>query len=129
MVTAEILQRKKRDQTAETPETKKANEYFEGYLKKNNSSAETLSSMREIIDEFSKRTPRMFVSKCIDGRVHGSKGKGYPPTTITFSRTEGNNLDTGMNNTVFWGRINRVLLDARYNTPGVPALFIALAHR
>ncbi|MEI8230194.1 MAG: hypothetical protein WCG83_03570 [Candidatus Peregrinibacteria bacterium] len=127
MTTAAALWRKIQGTT--TPETKKANEYFEDYLRRNGSSAETLSAMKEIIDEFAVRTPRMFVSKCIDGRVHGSKGKGYPPTTITFSRTEGNNMDTGLNNTVFWRRINRVTLDAKYNTPGVPALFIALGHR
>ncbi len=99
------------------------------YLRENVKSADTLRTMRQIIQEFSARAPRIFASKCIDGRVHGSKGKGYPIGTITFNRTEGNNVDTSLSNTAFWNRLNGVVLDARYNTPGIPAIFFALGHR
>ncbi len=112
-----------------SPEVAAANAFFEGYLMKNVASAETLQSMGDIIREFKKRTPRLKVTKCIDGRVHNSKSKGYPPGTVTFSRTEGNNVDLSLSNTIFWSRIDRVVLDAKRHTPGMPALFIALGHR
>ncbi|TSC58788.1 MAG: hypothetical protein Greene041619_334 [Candidatus Peregrinibacteria bacterium Greene0416_19] len=114
---------------SENPETLRANAFFGRYLGENVVAAETLSSMSEIIREFRRRTPRMIVTKCIDGRVHGSKGKGYPQTCISFSRTEGNNVDLNLSNTQFWNRIDRVVEDAKRHTPGMPALFIALGHR
>ncbi len=110
------------------PKTSASNSAFLTYLRENVKSADTLRSMKTIIQEFSTRAPRVFASKCIDGRVHGSKGKGYPIGTITFNRTEGNNIDTSLSNTAFWNRLNGVVLDARYNTPGVPAIFFALGH-
>ncbi len=116
-------------QSPQTPDAKKANDFFNQYLTRNVASAETIRSMGDIIREFKKRTPRVKVTKCIDGRVHNSKSKGYPPGTVTFSRTEGNNVDLSLSNTIFWSRIDRVVLDARRHTPGMPALFIALGHR
>lgn len=85
--------------------------------------------MRHVIREFSLRTPKVLVTKCIDGRVHGSKLKGYPVTTIRFGRTDGNIVSTNLNNFWFWNRIDRVVNDALCNTPGMPALFIAYMHR
>nr|WP_246048481.1 hypothetical protein [Leptospira sarikeiensis] len=85
--------------------------------------------MKHVIREFSLRTPKVLVTKCIDGRVHGSKLKGYPVTTIRFGRTDGNIVSTNINNFWFWNRIDRVVNDALCNTPGMPALFIAYMHR
>ncbi len=112
-----------------TPEATASNAFFDQYLAKNVASAETMRSMADIIREFKKRTPRLKVTKCIDGRVHNSKSKGYPPGTVTFSRTEGNNVNLSLSNTIFWSRIDRVVLDALRHTPGMPAVFIALGHR
>jgi hypothetical protein len=113
----------------DSPETQKANEFFERYLRENAEASETLKSMEDIIKEFKNRTPRVKKSKCIDGRTHGSKAIGYPPGVVTFSRTEGNNVDMSLSNTVFWSRVNQVVLDAKRHTPGMPAVFIALGHR
>lgn len=115
--------------TAEQKEMLEADRAFMEYLVENVEAADTLQTMKPIIEEFSARAPRVFASKCIDGRVHGSKGKGYPIGTITFNRTEGNNVDTSLSNTAFWNRLNGVVLNAKHNTPGVPAVFFALGHR
>lgn len=106
-----------------------ANEYIDQYLKENVLHSETIHRMKHVIHEFSLRAPKVLVTKCIDGRVHGSKLKGYPVTTIRFGRTDGNIVSTNINNFWFWNRIDRVVNDALCNTPGMPALFIAYMHR
>lgn len=98
------------------------------YLQRNVVASETLRSMREAIHAFQRYAPRLFASKCIDGRVHGSDGKGYPPTSVVFSRTDGNRVELTPENMYFWNRVNSVVLAARRQTPDTPALFIALAH-
>ena len=109
-------------------ESKAANAKIKDYLKENVRASQTLASISELIRVFASNAPRIFVSKCIDGRVHGSDGKGYPPTTVTFSRTEGNKVALIPENGHFWNRVNSVILDAERHTPGCPALFIALGH-
>jgi len=71
---------------------KTAYDFYKNYLSENISDADTLERMRQVISEFAARAPKMVVMKCIDGRVHGSYAKGYPPTTIRFGRTDGNNV-------------------------------------
>lgn len=88
-----------------------------------------LFKMRDRLREFRQAAPRVFVSKCIDGRVHTSDPMGYPPTTVTYLRTEGTRVDLSGNNSIFWNRLHTVLVDAERNTPDSPALFIAMAHR
>jgi len=105
-----------------------AQHFLVTYLKENVAASSTLEAMKENIAEFKRLAPRVIITKCIDGRVHGSKGIGYPPTTVTFSRTEGNKLDTSLRNIGFYQRTNGVVVDARNNTSGTPALFMALAH-
>ena len=105
-----------------------AKKFWNAYLVQNIEASQTLKRMHSIIEEFRKHAARLIVSKCIDGRVHGSKGKGYPPTTVVFSRSEGNNIETDSSNFFFWRRIDEVVIDAARNTPGKPALFIALGH-
>lgn len=107
---------------------KTAHEFFRKYLIENISDADTLERMRNVINEFNSRAPKIMVMKCIDGRVHGSKAKGYPPTTIRFGRTDGNKVSLDMSNFWFWNRIDRVVKDAHFNTPETPALFIAFMH-
>lgn len=109
--------------------SREANRFFESYLRDNVEKAETLRSMGDVIREFRARAPRVKVTKCIDGRVHGPKSKGYPQGCISFSRTEGNQIDLSLSNIQFWNRVDRVVLDAKRHTPGMPALFIALGHR
>ncbi len=111
------------------PESLEANLRLMEYLRGNAKASETLRRMADRIKSFKKRAPRLFVSKCIDGRVHGSDGKGYPITTVTFSRTDGNKvaLDGG-GNAAYWQRLDSVVNDAEEHTPGCPALFIALGH-
>ncbi len=106
-----------------------AHEFWDSYLSQNIEASRTLKRMHFIIEEFRAHAARLIASKCIDGRVHGSKGKGYPPTTVVFSRSEGNNIATDSSNFFFWRRIDEVVIDAARNTPGKPALFIALGHR
>jgi hypothetical protein len=103
--------------------------FFDNYLHDNVVAAETLRRMQPLIQEFMARAPSVCVWKCVDGRVHGSKAKGYPTGTITFARTEGANIDVSISNIALWDRINAVVADARKRTPGKPALFIAFAHR
>ncbi|MBI5414579.1 hypothetical protein HZA38_03610 [Candidatus Peregrinibacteria bacterium] len=109
-------------------ETQNANDYFKEYLRENVEAAKIIAEMQEIINEFQERMPRILKSKCIDGRVHGSKAIGRPQTTVLFCRTDGGNLDTSCDNTVFWGRVAMVVQDAKVNTPGTPAIFFALGH-
>ncbi|MBP9888145.1 MAG: hypothetical protein KBF93_17730 [Leptospiraceae bacterium] len=104
-------------------------EYLDQYLKENISESETLSRMRNVISEFAARAPKILVTKCIDGRVHGSKQKGFPATTIRFGRTDGNIVSTDKNNYWFWNRIDNVVNNALCNTPEMPAIFIAYMHR
>ncbi|TGK04308.1 hypothetical protein EHQ53_03935 [Leptospira langatensis] len=106
-----------------------ADEYIDQYLKENIIESETIQRMRHVIHEFSSRTPKVIVTKCIDGRVHGSKLKGYPVTTIRFGRTDGNIVSTSQNNFWYWNRIDKAVNDAQCNTPNMPALFIAYMHR
>lgn len=109
-------------------DSRAAADHLRRYLGENVLTSETLRSMRHGIQVFLSYAPRLFVSKCIDGRVHGSLGKGYPPTTVTFSRTEGNRVALTPENMHFWNRVNSVVLSARRHTPDCPALFIALGH-
>ncbi len=105
-----------------------ANQAFAGYLSRNARSSLLLHRLNSRLDYFLAAAPRPFVSKCIDGRVHTSDEKGYPPTTITYIRTEGTNVDLSPNNSRFWDRLHAVILDAASHTPGCPALFYALGH-
>jgi len=105
-----------------------ANGEWRAYLIDNVVASETIRGMRDAIRLFQSYAPRVLVSKCIDGRVHGSDAKGYPPTTVTFSRTDGNRVALTPENTYFWNRVNGVMLSARRHTPDCPALFIALGH-
>lgn len=105
-----------------------ANRHWQEYLRRNVVNGETLRCMQDFIRQFQSYAPRLFVSKCIDGRVHGSDAKGYPPTTVTFSRTDGNRVELTPENGYFWNRLNSVVLSARRRTPDCPALFIALGH-
>ena len=107
---------------------KTAYDFFQKYLSENISDADTLERMRQVISEFAARAPKMVVMKCIDGRVHGSNAKGYPPTTIRFGRTDGNKVSLDKSNFWYWNRIDRAVKDAHFNTPGTPALFIAFMH-
>ena len=107
---------------------KTAHDFFQKYLSENISDADTLERMRHVISEFAARAPKMIVMKCIDGRVHGSNAKGYPPTTIRFGRTDGNKVSLDKSNFWYWNRIDRVVKDAHFNTPETPALFIAFMH-
>lgn len=107
---------------------KTARDFFHRYLSENISDSDTLERMRHVIAEFTARAPKMIVMKCIDGRVHGSKAKGYPPTTVLFGRTDGNRVNMDRSNFWYWNRIDRVVKDAHFNTPETPALFIAFMH-
>ncbi len=104
-------------------------EYLDLYLQENILESETLHNMRNVISEFVARAPKILVTKCIDGRVHGSKHKGYPATTIRFGRTDGNIVSTDKNNYWFWNRIDNIVNNALCNTPDMPALFIAYMHK
>jgi len=107
----------------------KTKEYISYYLKENIIESETLHRMKPVISEFASRAPKILVTKCIDGRVHGSKAKGYPTTTIRFGRTDGNIVSTVKNNYSFWNRIDSTVNDAICNTPEMPAIFIAYMHK
>jgi hypothetical protein len=104
-------------------------QYLSQYLQDNISESETLYRMKNVIAEFSARAPKILVTKCIDGRVHGSKQKGYPATTIRFGRTDGNNVSTDKNNYWFWNRLDNIINNAQCNTPEMPSIFIAYMHR
>lgn len=106
-----------------------AEDFFARHLAENLVQADTLHRMRDVVREFRARAPCLVSTKCIDGRVHGSKAKGYPPTVPRFGRTDGNNVDLRPSNFWFWNRIDRAVVDAERNTPDTPALFIALMHR
>ncbi len=112
-----------------SPESLRANAAFAEYLRENVVASDVFFRLQNRIRMFQDVAPRVFVSKCIDGRVHTANEMGYPPSSIKFLRTEGSNLDLSASNTVFWNRLNSVVLDARRNTPDCPALFIAMAHR
>jgi hypothetical protein len=107
---------------------KTAHDYFHNYLLQNIADSDVLQRMRNVIAEFSARAPKMIVMKCIDGRVHGSAAKGYPPTTVVFGRTDGNKVSLERSNFWYWNRIDRVVKNAYFNTPQTPAMFIAFMH-
>lgn len=107
---------------------KAAHDFFHNYLTANISDSDTLERMHNVIAEFSARAPKMIVMKCIDGRVHGSAAKGYPPTTVLFGRTDGNKVSLDRSNFWYWNRIDRVVKNAHFNTPKTPAVFIAFMH-
>ena len=108
---------------------KAAHDFFHDYLARNIEDSDTLERMSSVIAEFSSRAPKMIVMKCIDGRVHGSAAKGYPPTTVLFGRTDGNKVSLDRSNFWYWNRIDRVVKNAHFNTPQTPAVFIAFMHR
>ena len=107
---------------------KTAHDYFHKYLTENIGDSDVLQRMQNVIAEFSARAPKMMVMKCIDGRVHGSAAKGYPPTTVLFGRTDGNKVSLERSNFWYWNRIDRVVKNAYFNTPQTPAMFIAFMH-
>lgn len=112
----------------ENPERMEARKYFEQYLAKNVQTVKTLKEMEDMIREFQSCAPMMLVWKCVDGRVHGSKGKGYPIGTITFARTEGAKIDIDSKNARLWKTINSVIVDAEMKTPDMPAIVVILGH-
>ena len=79
---------------------KTAYDFFHLHLSENISDADTVERMKNVIAEFTARAPKIVVMKCIDGRVHGSKAKGYPPTSVRFGRTDGNKVSLDKSN--FW---------------------------
>ncbi|MCA9216806.1 MAG: hypothetical protein KDB27_27240 [Planctomycetales bacterium] len=105
-----------------------ANQAFAAYLRRNVRASLELHRLDTSFKYFLAAAPRVFVSKCIDGRVHAGDEKGYPPSTVTYVRTEGTNVDLSPNNNRFWDRLHAVILDAANHTPGCPALFYALGH-
>ncbi|MBN2525254.1 MAG: hypothetical protein JXR76_02595 [Deltaproteobacteria bacterium] len=107
---------------------KTAHDFFHNYLAQNIADSDVLQRMRNVIAEFSVRAPKIIVMKCIDGRVHGSAAKGYPPTTVVFGRTDGNKVSLARSNFWYWNRIDRVVKSAYFNTPQTPAVFIAFMH-
>ncbi|MBN2343319.1 MAG: hypothetical protein JXX29_17815 [Deltaproteobacteria bacterium] len=107
---------------------KTAYDFFQTYLAENIADSDVLQRMQNVIAEFSARAPKMIVMKCIDGRVHGSAAKGYPPTTVVFGRTDGNKVSLDRSNFWYWNRIDRVVKNAYFNTPQTPAVFIAFMH-
>ncbi|HND52397.1 MAG TPA: hypothetical protein PLV92_08370 [Pirellulaceae bacterium] len=111
------------------PESDEAIKAFDRYLRDNARASEVLHRLQNQVRAFRAAAPRLFVSKCIDGRVHTSHDIGFPPTTVVFLRTEGTSVDLSANNSVFWNRLNGVILDAERHTPGCPALLLALGHR
>lgn len=110
------------------PDEIQAKTLFCSYLLDNIENAETMEEMHDLIEEFRAMAPRMFALKCIDGRVHGTKGKGYPPLTAGCFRTEGCKLDTDETNKDFWEHIDALVMDAERTQNGMPAVFIAYAH-
>lgn len=104
-------------------------EFISKYLHENLIESETLSRMKGVISEFAARAPKILVTKCIDGRVHGSKAKGYPATTIRFGHADGNIVSMDKSNFWFWNRIDNIVNNAICNTPNIPALYIAYMHR
>ena len=55
-----------------------ANQAFTSYLRRNARASLLLHRLHSRIRYFLEASPRLFVSKCIDGRVHTSDEKGYP---------------------------------------------------
>ncbi|NPV05837.1 MAG: hypothetical protein HPY67_14020 [Syntrophaceae bacterium] len=106
-----------------------AYDYFHNYLSDNIQDTDTLERMRNVIAEFTARAPKLVIMKCIDGRVHGSKSIGYPPTAVRFGRTDGNKVSLDLSNFWYWNRLDRAVEDATFNTPGTPAVFMAYMHR
>lgn len=115
-------------EVSENREYMEAREFFTRYLSENVQTVKVLKEMDEIIREFKSCAPVMFVWKCIDGRVHGSKGKGYPIGTIQFGRTEGAKADIDAKNIRLWEIINASIADALQKTPDIPAVVISLGH-
>lgn len=112
----------------ENAERMEAQAYFERYLSKNVQTVKTLKEMENIVQDFKSCAPVMLVWKCVDGRVHGSKGKGYPIGTIAFARTEGAKIDIDSKNVRLWKNINAAIADAEIKTPDMPAVMIILGH-
>lgn len=112
-----------------SPESARANEAFLEYLRGNVQASAVLNRLQDRIRVFLDVAPRVFITKCIDGRVHTNDEIGYPPATIKSVRAEGTIVDLTANNTLLWNRLNSVILAARRHTPDCPALFLAMAHR
>ena len=112
-----------------TAEQQTAIAMFADYLRQNAEAAATLRQREYIIASFRERSVELVVRKCMDGRVHGSKGLGFPPTTVTFGRTDGNKADLSFNNNDFWHPLDTAAVRAGIRTPGMPALFISSSHR
>lgn len=108
--------------------SRQANYAFSQYLRGNVRASETLHKLASRIRAFRDASARLFISRCIDGRVHNSDNIGYPPRAITFLRTEGANVDYSASNSVFWNRLHGVMLDAEHHTPDCPAVFAAMGH-
>lgn len=104
-------------------------QFLRVYLSENLYYTYILQKMKDTIQEFLHRAPRLMVTKCIDGRMHGSIQKGYPPGLVKFGRTDGNKVNLNPANFWFWNRLDGVVNDAKWNTPGMPAFFISYMHR
>ena len=103
--------------------------FFHGYLQTNAKEAATRERMKGLIARFERRAPPMAILACMDGRMHGSKGPGYPPGTVKPIRTDGAIVKTEGANHSFWNDMNELISSAPGGTRVKPPLFIAFAHR
>ncbi|TSC79928.1 MAG: hypothetical protein G01um101425_405 [Candidatus Peregrinibacteria bacterium Gr01-1014_25] len=113
---------------AESAEAVEAGRFFHEYLLENVAAAKTLLEMEEIVKRFKEYGLIIVEDKCVDGRVHGSKGTGYPIGTVTFMRNEGAKLDIEPTNVRLWEIVHAAVSDAAMKTPGMPAIFRMYGH-
>ena len=118
-----------RPELREARERMAAQSFFESYLQANITASDILQRHHQFIDEFRSHAPRKTTVECCDGRVFGRKRAGYPPGVVSSVHTDGANIDVSPSNKDLRTRINDSVIDARRNTPGMPALFIAGGHR
>ncbi|MBI5755032.1 hypothetical protein HZA41_02335 [Candidatus Peregrinibacteria bacterium] len=85
---------------------------------------------RNIIEAINALLPYLFITKCVDGRVHGTRSKGLPPISrkTKIRRSDGNQFITGAQNGHFWETINELALKTSYFALQIPAITISLGH-
>lgn len=100
------------------------------HLRHNVKIATEFQKSQEVIAAINAPLPYLFITKCVDGRVHGTRSKGLPPIShkTKIRRSDGNRFITDAKNGHFWETVHELAIEAHYRSPKMPVVAISLGH-
>jgi hypothetical protein len=91
----------------------KAAEYWHNHLSRNIQYSEVLQRCSDLMRRFKGVSNPLFTCSCMDGRMHGSKAIGFPPTSVLPTRTDGARLDLDHSNNDLYRCVDELITYAK----------------